>query len=142
MKRIAIFGLVLCTCLLVWNVFSQEMKPSKSEENKPTKWVKVAEGVSVQKLWSDDEWPQVIVLRLSNHAYQEFIKNPARFINSYPKEFFPVMVKDPSLAGVSLTAPQEPDGYWYVLFPHGRPSSSYYAAVPEPPEKLEQSPKP
>jgi len=135
MKRIEIFGLILCLCFLAWNVVSQGTKSTNAEENKSTKWVKVAEGVYVQQLWTGDEWPQVIVLKLSNHAYEEFKKNPAKFVNSYPKKFFPVMVKDPSLAGVSLTAAQEPDGDWYVIFPHGRPSSSYYAAVPEPPEK-------
>jgi hypothetical protein len=141
MKRIAILGL-MCICFLLGITFSRAIKPANAEGNKTTKWMKAAEGVYFQQLWNDDEWPQVIVLKFSNHAYEEFRTSPAKFINSYPKKFFPVSVNEPSPAAVTLMAPQEPDGYWYVIVSHGRPSTSYYAAIPEPPEKLEQSPKP
>jgi len=141
MKRIAILGL-MCICFLLGIVFSRGMKPANAEGNKTTKWMKAAEGVYFQQLWNDDEWPQVTVLRLSTEAYEDFRKNPAKFINSYTKKLFPVLVREPSPAGVSLIAPQEPGGYWYVIVNHGHPSTFYYAAVPEPPEKLEQSPKP
>lgn len=134
MKRIAILGLVMCFFLLLGNIFARGMKLTSDQGDKSTKWVKVREGVYFQQLWSDDEWPQVTVLKLSNDAYEEFRKSPAKFINNYTGKFFPTMVNDPSAAGVSLTAPQEPGGSWFVIVPHGHPSKTYFAAVPEPPE--------
>ena len=134
MKRIAIFSLVICSFLLLGNIFARGMKLTSDQGSKSTKWVQgQEEGVSYQRLWSDDEWPQVSVLKLSDDAYEEFRKNPAKFINN--NKIFPAPVNDPAGPGVLLTAPKEPGGYWYVLTPHGHPSTMYSAVVPEPPEK-------
>jgi hypothetical protein len=142
MKRIAISGLAVCLFLLLGTIVAREMKLTNDQGEKPTKWIQVRDGVFYQQLWSDDEWPQVTVLKLSIDAYEEFRKNPAKFVNTYPGKFFPKMVKDPSAAGVSLTAPQEQNGYWFIIIPHGHPSTMYFGAVPEPVEGLEQSQKP
>jgi hypothetical protein len=134
MKRITIFGLVVCFFLLPGNSFAPGMKLARDRGEKSTKWVKAEDGVSYQQLWSDDEWPQVTVLKLSNDAYEKFRKQPAKFINTYKGKFFPSAVQDPSAAGVTLSAPQEPNGSWLILINHGRPSGTYFGAVPEPPE--------
>jgi hypothetical protein len=135
MKRIAIFGLVVCLFLLLGNIFARGVKLIRDQGGKSTKWMQVQgkQGVYFQQLWSDDEWPQVAVLKLSDDAYEEFRKNPAKFINV--NHIFPDMVQDPAGPGVSLTAPKEPGGFWFVLVSHGHPSKTYSAAVPEPLEK-------
>jgi hypothetical protein len=130
MKRIAIFGSVVCLLLLLDNIFARGVKLTRDQEIKSTKWVQGKQGVYFQQLWSDNEWPQVAVLKLSDDAYEEFRKHPADFINA--NHIFPQKVNDPSGPGVSLTAPKEPGGFWFVIVPHGHPSRTYSAAVPEP----------
>jgi hypothetical protein len=142
MKRMAIFGLAVCSFLLLGTIVARETKLTSDQGDKSGKWVDLGKGVSYQRLSSDGEWPEVTVLRLSNDAYEEFRKNPAKFINNYTGKFFPKMVNDPSPAGVALAAPQEPNGFWFIIVPHGHPSTIYFGAVPEPVESLAQSQKP
>jgi hypothetical protein len=137
MKRIAIFGLVLCFFLLLGNVFAREKKLAPAQEKESTKWDLITKGVFVQRLWSKDEWPEVAVLKLSDDAYKEFREDSAKFINT--SKIFPAQVK-PSGICVSLTAPQEPGGVWFVLIGHGRPSREYCAAIPEPEETEKKGP--
>jgi hypothetical protein len=132
MKRIAMFCLSVCFFLIVGSIFAREINLASHQGDKSSKWVKVKDGVYFQQLWSDDEWPQVVVLKLSNDAYEDFRRSPAKFINA--NKFFPKLVIDPSAAGVSLTAPQESGGSWFVMISHGHSSRSYFGAVPEPPE--------
>jgi hypothetical protein len=142
MKRIAIFGLAICFFLLLGTFVASEVKLTSDQGDKSGKWADLGKGVSYQRLSSEGEWPEVTVLRLSNTAYEEFRKNPAKFVNNYTGKFFPKLVNEPSAAGVALAAPQEPNGFWYILLPHGHPSTMYFAAVPEPVEGLDQSQKP
>jgi hypothetical protein len=135
MKRKAIFGLAVCFFLLLGSIAAREMKLTRDQADKSGKWVGLEKGVSYQGLSSKGEWPEVAVLRLSNDAYEEFRKNPATFVNKYTGKVFSKAVVDPSAAGVTLSAPQEPTGYWFIMMLHGHPSKTYFAAVPEPVEK-------
>jgi len=142
MKRIAIFGLAICFFLLLGTIVAREIKLTSDRGEKSGKWVDLGKGVSYQQLSSAGEWPEVTVLRLSTGAYEDFRKNPAQFVNHYKGKFFPEKVNEPSAPGVELAAPQQPDGYWFILLPHGHPSTMYFAAVPEPKETYDQSQKP
>jgi len=135
MKRKAIFGLTGCFFLLLGTIVAREINSSSDQTDKAGKWMALAEGVSYQRLSSDEEWPEVVVLRLSNDAYENFRKNPAKFVNNYSGKLFSKRVNDPSPAGVTLQAPQEPNGHWFIIMNHGHPSRTYFAAVPEPEEK-------
>jgi hypothetical protein len=142
MKRKSIFGLAVCFFLLLGTIAAQEMNSRNDRTDKSGKWVALGAGVSYQRLSSDGEWPEVAVLRLSNDAYEKFRESPAKFINNYKGRVFSKTVNDPSPAGVTLEAPQEPNGYWFVILSHGHPSISYFGAIPEPVEGSKQSQKP
>lgn len=142
MKRIAIFGLAICFFLLLGTIVAREIKLTSDQGDKSSKWVDLGNGVFYQQLSSPGKWPEVIVLRLSIGAYEDFRKNPAKFVNHYKGKFFPEEVNEQSPAGVELAAPQQPDGYWFILIGHGRPSTMYFAAVPEPVEDSYKSQKP
>jgi hypothetical protein len=135
MKRKAILGLAVCFFSLLGTITAREMKLISDQRDKGGKWVELRNGVSYQRLSSEAEWPEVAVLKLSNDAYEEFRKNPAAFVNKHTGKIFSKAVIDPSAAGVTLSAPQEPDGSWFILMDHGHPSRTYFAAVPEPVEK-------
>ena len=135
MKRKAILGLAVCFFLLLGTMAAREMKLTREVANQSGKWVGLGAGVSYQGLSSEREWPEVAVLRLSNDAYEEFRKSPAAFVNKYTGKVFSKAVVNPSEAGVTLSAPQEPNGYWFIMMLHGHPSKTYFAAVPEPVEK-------
>jgi hypothetical protein len=132
MKRMAIFSLVTFFWLLHGNVFAQQKLSPDDPGKGSTKWEMIKDGVWVQRLWSKDEWPQIAILKLSDDAYREFREDPAKFINS--NKIFPVPVQQPAGPGASLSARKEPGGVWLVMLPHGRPSTMYWAAAPEPPE--------
>jgi hypothetical protein len=131
MKPITTIGLVACV-LLIGTVLARETKLAHADENQSANWKQLGPGTSVQRLWSKDEWPQVAVLKISNDMYQKFTRNAADFINTH--KIFPVSVQDPTGPNVSAKAPQESGGVWLVILVHGRTSTCYSAAVPEPPE--------
>jgi hypothetical protein len=132
MKRMAVYFLLVCFLLILGSIFARGMKPASDQGDRSSKWMKVKDGVYFQQLWSADEWPQVAVLKLSNDAYEDFRRSPAKFVNA--NKLFPNLVVDPSAAGVSLTAPQESGGSWFVTICHAHSSRSYSGAIPEPPE--------
>jgi hypothetical protein len=132
MKPITVVGLVVCV-LLIGTVLTRETKLAHADERESTEWKQLRPGISVQRLWGKDEWPQVAVLKVSNDMYQKFTRNPADFINT--NKIFPVSVQDPTGANVSAKAPQESGGVWLVVLVHGKTSTCYSAAVPEPPEQ-------
>ena len=139
MKRIAIPASLIFSLMLLGVVLTRGMRPTMTQQGKSTKWVKSEDGVYYQLLSSGDEWPQTTVLKLSKEAYEDFSKNPAKFINEH--RFFSKPVKDPLPACASLMAPQESGGDWFVIVLHAHPSIGYCAAVPEPPES-EKSQRP
>jgi hypothetical protein len=131
MKPITTIGLVVCV-LLMGAVLKRDTKLAHADETASKNWKQLGPGISVQRLWGKDEWPQVAVLKVSNDMYQNFTRNAADFINT--NKIFPVSVQDPTGANVSAKAPQESGGVWLVILVHGRTSTCYSAAVPEPPE--------
>jgi hypothetical protein len=134
MKRIATIGLLVCVSLMgVVSASAQETKSTHADEKESTKWKQLGPGLSVQKLWSKHEWPQVAVLKMSDDVYQKFKENPAVFINT--NKIFPVAVKDPTGPTVTLKAPQQSGGVWMLILAHGKTSIVYSAAVPEPLEQ-------
>jgi hypothetical protein len=101
------------------------------DQDSQNHWVDKGGGSWFQLVSSKDELAEVGVLKLTNDAYGTFRNNPAKFMNEH--NLFSKPVNDPSPAGVSLTAPQDPAGFFYVVIAHGHMSNTYSAAVPTPP---------
>ncbi|HTP69060.1 MAG TPA: hypothetical protein VMJ35_09165 [Dongiaceae bacterium] len=130
MRRTAHYFLVIGSFLLVGTLVARQARSAR-DQDQSNKWIDKGNGVSLQVVSNRDEWPELAVLKLTNDAYGAFTKNPAGFINNV--KVFSVPVRDPSPAGVTLIAPQDAAGGYYVMVAHGHTSTSYTASVPAPP---------
>lgn len=83
MKRIIGPALLVCFLLLPVQergVASQEQQRRAGSE---PKWMELQPGVHVVKIWDTigPQWPQVVLLKLTQTEYEHFLKTPEKYVN-------------------------------------------------------------
>lgn len=84
MKRILSPALLLlCLLFLPPNRPKAAHQARQGEQQPQVPWQPVRAGVRVLKIWeiTDLQWPRIVILRLSVAEYENFLKDPIRFLN-------------------------------------------------------------
>jgi len=137
MKWITMFALSMCSLLLLpGESFAQAAEAQKTPAKPTTKWKTLGDGARIQRLWTDDEYPEVAVLELSDGEYKEFIQDVASYLNK--NKVFPKPVNSPAGPCAAVAAPNKDDGKWFIVISHDRTSNIYCGVIPEPSGKAKE----
>ena len=84
MKRTIYTAAILFLFLLVPKGPSPGLNGEEKDQLQP-EWKTPREGVKILKLWESNigpKWPQIVILKLNQHEYEQFLKNPKDFFNN------------------------------------------------------------
>jgi hypothetical protein len=97
---------------------------------KTVKWETIQHGVSVLKLWSGDQYPQVAIFQFTADAYKRVRTNLSGFLNKVRIFGKAVKVQDQSGPGVAMTDPNhQPDDSVMLVVTHSKTSRSAWVVI-------------
>jgi hypothetical protein len=97
---------------------------------KTVKWETIQRGVSVLKLWTGNQYPQVAIFQFTADAYKRVRTNLSGFLNEAKIFGKAVKVQDQSGPGVVMTDPnQQPDEGVVLVVTHSKTSRSAWVII-------------
>lgn len=96
---------------------------------KTVKWESVQHGVSVLKLWSGEQYPQIAVFQFTAEAYNKVRGDLSGFLNEAEIFGKSIKVQDQSGPGVTLNVSDQSAGGVVLVATHSKTSRSAYAVI-------------
>jgi hypothetical protein len=97
---------------------------------KTVTWLLVQRGVSVLKLWSGNQYPQIAIFQFTADAYNKVRANLSGFLNEAGIFGRGIKVQDQSGPGVAMTnLSEQPASGVVVVVTHSKTSRSAYAVI-------------
>jgi hypothetical protein len=97
---------------------------------KTVTWLLVQRGVSVLKLWSGNQYPQIAIFQFTAEAYNKVRANLSSFLNEAGIFGKGIKVQDPSGPGVAMNdLSNQSGGGVVVVVTHSKTSRSAYAVI-------------